>query len=304
MAKILLNDGLDAAAVQALRDRGHEVDTAHYEGDELNAQLRDVDAVVIRSATKLREPNIAAALETGRLKLIIRGGVGIDNIDHVFARAKGVEVRNTPTAGSASVAELALAHMFAVSRFIAHSNVTMRQGEWNKKQYKGVELGGATLGIVGIGRIGQELGKRALALGMAVLYTDLPGVAWEHPGATRVELDELLSRSDYLSLHVPFDKAKGALLSEAQFARMKDGVRLVNCSRGGVVDEAALLAALESGKVAGAGIDVFAEEPTKNEALVRHPNVSVTPHIGAETRQAQKRIGAEVVAILAERFGG
>jgi len=304
MARILLNDGLDAAAVQALRDKGHEVDTAHYEGDELNSRLKTFDAVVIRSATKLREANIQAALDGGKLKLIIRGGVGIDNIDHAFARAHGLEVRNTPTASSASVAELALAHMFAISRFIAHANVTMRQGEWNKKQYKGVELGGATLGIVGIGRIGQELGKRAMALGMGVLYTDLPGVVWEHGGATRVELDELLAKSDYISLHVPFDKSKGALLGEAQFAHMKDGVRLVNCSRGGVVDEAALLAALESGKVAGAGVDVFAEEPTANAALVGHPRVSVTPHIGAETRQAQTRIGAEVVAILCERLGG
>lgn len=304
MARILLNDGLDAAAVQALKDLGHDVDTTHYEGDELNAQLQAADAVVIRSATKLREPNLQAALSTGRLKLIIRGGVGIDNIDHVFARANGLEVRNTPTASSASVAELALAHMFAVSRFIAHSNVTMRQGEWNKKQYKGVELGGAVLGIIGIGRIGQELGKRALALGMNVLYTDLPGVLWEQAGATRVELDELLAKSDYLSLHVPFDKAKGALLGAAQFAAMKKGMRLVNCSRGGVVDEAALLEALNSGQVAGAGIDVYAEEPTKNLELVNHPQVSVTPHIGAETKQAQTRIGAEVVAILNERLGG
>ena len=304
MARILLNDGLDAAAVQALRDKGHDVDTTHYEGGELDAQLKAADAVVIRSATKLREPNIQAALETGRLKLIIRGGVGIDNIDHVFARAKGIEVRNTPTASSASVAELALAHMFAVSRFIAHANVTLRQGQWNKKQYKGVELGGATLGIVGIGRIGQELGRRALALGMKVLYTDLPGVSWSEPGAARVDFDELLARSDYISLHVPFDKVKGALLGPFEFARMKEGARLINCSRGGVVDEAALLAALESGKVAGAGIDVFAEEPTRNEALLNHPNVSATPHIGAETRQAQTRIGAEVVAILSERFGG
>jgi len=141
-----------------------------------------------------------------------------------------------------------------------------------------------------------------MALGMKVVYTDLPGVSWD--GAPRVELDELLAVSDYISLHVPFDKAKGALLGAAQFAAMKDGVRLVNCSRGGVVDEAALLEALNSGKVAGAGIDVFAEEPTKNLALVTHPAVSVTPHIGAETKQAQKRIGAEVVAILTERLGG
>lgn len=304
MAKILLNDGLDAKAIAALKAAGHDVDAEHYDGDALHQRLKEVDGVVIRSATKLRQPEIEAALETKKLKLIVRGGVGIDNIDHVFARANGVEVRNTPTASSASVAELAIAHMFAISRFVAHANVTLRKGEWNKKQYKGVELAGATLGLIGIGRIGQETAKRAIALGMSVVYTDLPGVEWKHEGAVRVELDELLGRSDYISLHVPFDKAKGALIGAAQFAKMKDGVRLVNCARGGVVDEAALLDALNSGKCAGAGIDVFAEEPTKNQALLDHPAVSATPHIGAQTRQAQARVGAEVVEIVNATFGG
>lgn len=304
MPKVLLNDGLDAKAIAALESAGFDVDASHYDGDELNSMLQQVDAVVIRSATQLRVPNLKAALETKQLKLIIRGGVGIDNIDHAFARENGIEVRNTPTASSASVAELAIAHMFAVSRFLGHSNATMRQGEWNKKQYKGVELSGATLGLIGIGRIGQETAKRAMALGMDVIYTDLPGVTWKQEGALRVELDELLERSDYLSLHVPFNKEKGALIGEAEFARMKNGVYVVNCARGGVVDEAALLKALESGKVAGAGIDVFAQEPTTNQALVSHPRVSVTPHIGAQTKQAQQRVGAEVVDILNERLGG
>jgi D-3-phosphoglycerate dehydrogenase / 2-oxoglutarate reductase len=304
MASILLNDGLDARAIAALQAAGHQVDAEHHEGEALHARLKEVDAVVIRSATKLRQPEIEAALATGKLKLIIRGGVGIDNIDHVFARANGIEVKNTPTASSASVAELAIAHLFAISRFIAHGNVTMRKGEWNKKAYKGVELAGATLGVIGIGRIGQETARRAVALGMQVLYTDLPGVEWQHAGVRRVELDELLAASDYISLHVPFDKSKGALIGAAQFAKMKDGVRIVNCARGGVVDEAALLEALNSGKCAGAGIDVFAEEPTRNQALVDHPAVSVTPHIGAQTKQAQQRVGAEVVEILAAHFGG
>jgi D-3-phosphoglycerate dehydrogenase len=303
MTKVLLNDGLDQKAIAALEAAGFDVDANHYDGPALHEQLKQVDAVVIRSATKLRVPEIDAALAGGRLKLIIRGGVGIDNIDHVHARDKGIEVRNTPTASSASVAELAIAHMFAVSRFIGHSNATMRQGEWNKKQYKGVELAGATLGLIGIGRIGQETARRAMALGMKVIYTDLPGVVWDAEGASRVELDELLAASDYISLHVPFNKEKGALISTAEFGKMKQGVYLVNCARGGVVDEAALLTALNEGKVAGAGIDVFAEEPTANTELVSHPNVSVTPHIGAQTKQAQQRVGAEVVEILKERLG-
>jgi D-3-phosphoglycerate dehydrogenase / 2-oxoglutarate reductase len=303
MKRILLNDGLDPIAIENLKQAGYDVDLTHYQGDQLNEELKNADAIVVRSATKLRVPNLEAALETGRLKLIVRGGVGIDNIDHAFAREKGIEVRNTPTASSASVAELAIAHMFAVSRFIGVSNATMRQGEWNKKQYKGVELAGSILGLIGIGRIGQETAKRALALGMQVVYTDLPGVEWSNPAAKRVELDELLATADYISLHVPFNKEKGAMISTEQFAKMKDGVRLVNCARGGVVDEAALLAALNSGKVAGAGVDVFEEEPTQNLPLIQHPMVSVTPHIGAQTKQAQLRVGADVLAIIQEKLG-
>ncbi len=302
MIRILLNDGLDTAAITRLKELGFETVTTHYEGEELNNRLKEVDAIVVRSATKLREPNIRAALEGGRLKLIVRGGVGIDNIDHEFARAEGIEVRNTPTASSASVAELAIAHMFAVSRFIGVANATMRLGEWNKKQYKGVELSGAVLGVVGIGRIGRETALRAMGLGMIVIYTDLPGVSWEHEGVERVEFDDLLARSDYISLHVPYDAEKGALIGSAEFAKMKEGVRLVNCSRGGVVDEDALLEALNSGKVAGTGIDVFSEEPTRNSELVNHPAVSVTPHIGAQTRQAQQRVGGEVAEIVREFF--
>ena len=302
MAKVLLNDGLSKDAIAKLEELGFEVDANHYDGDELSAKVKEVDAVVVRSATKFREPFIKAALETGRMKVIIRGGVGIDNIDHAFARENGIDVRNTPGASSASVAELAIAHMFAISRFIGISNYTMRNEEWNKKNYKGVELAGATLGLIGIGRIGQETAGRAMALGMRVIYTDLPGIEWKDSGAVRVEMDQLLAESDYISLHIPFDKAKGATLGAAEFAKMKKGVRLVNCARGGTVDEKALLDALNSGQVAAAGIDVYEKEPTDNIELVRHPNVSVTPHIGAQTAQGQARVGDEVVEILKEYF--
>ncbi len=303
MPRVLLNDGLAADAVNALKSLGVDCDTTHYEEADLHRELAAADAIVIRSATRLRDPEIDAAVAGGRLKLIIRGGVGIDNINHEYARSKGIEVRNTPGASSASVAELVIAHMFAVSRFLPAANVTMRQGQWNKKQYKGRELGGAVCGIVGFGRIGRETGRRALALGMQVLYYDsYEGV--EHvEGCTRLSLTEVLERSDYLSLNVPHAKGEPALIGAAELARMKKGAVLVNCSRGGVVDEAALLASLEDGHLGGAGIDVYENEPEYNQALAAHPLVSVTPHIGAQTTQAQARVGQEVVDILREGLG-
>ena len=189
--------------------------------------------------------------------------------------------------------------MFALARFIAISNCTMRDGQWNKKQYEGIELGGKTLGIVGMGRIGKALAKKAEALGMKVVYNDMFGKQAEL-SYEFLQLDELLRTSDFISLHVPYDKNKGSLIGKDQFDIMKDGVYLINCARGKVVEEAALLEALNSGKVAGAGIDVFEEEPTKNEVLVNHPKVSVTPHIGAATKEAQERIGEEVVTTISD----
>lgn len=295
--KILVTDGMDKTAVEKLKSAGHEVVEEFYEIEKLDSAVKEADAIVVRSATKLRERTIDAAAETGRLKLIIRAGVGVDNIDVAYAEAKGITVRNTPKASSNAVAELALAHMLAISRFIGISNATMRNGEWNKKKYKGVEISGKTLGLIGFGRIARSLGEKAKALGMTVIYTDILGDL----GSEEYEyfdLDELLKRADYISLHVPFDKEKGAILGKSEFALMKQGVYLVNAARGGVVDEKALLEALNSGKVAGAGIDVFEKEPTDNSELLNHDNVSVTPHIGASTVEAQKRIGEEIVNII------
>ncbi len=303
MLKILANDGMDAAAAEELKALGHEVDLNHYDGEELAAKLKETDVVIIRSATKIRK-DLINQVAGSQLKLIVRAGVGIDNIDHVYAKEKGIEVRNTPKSSSAAVAELAIAHMFAVARFIPAANVTMRKGEWNKKQYKGIELNGKTLGIIGMGRIGGELGKRAAALGMTVIYAEQRGKLDAFPEYEYVEMDDLLGRADFISIHVPFDKEKGAVLADAEFAKMKDGVVLINAARGGVVSEKSLLASLESGKVFGAGVDVFEEEPSKNEALLNHPRVSVTPHIGAQTKEAQSRIGKETVAVIKEHFGG
>ena len=298
MVRILTNDGLQQGAINKLTSLGFEVVNKHYDKDVLGTTLKEFDILVIRSATKVTS-DILDQAQGGKLKLIIRAGVGIDNIDVPYATKKGIVVKNTPKASSDSVAELAIGHMFALARFIAISNCTMRDGQWNKKKYEGIELGGKTLGIIGMGRIGRALAKKAEALGMKIIYNDAFGKQ-NDLSYKFLELDNLLKSSDFISLHVPYDKEKGSLIRKEQFDIMKDGVYLINCSRGKVVEEAALLDALDNGKVAGAGVDVFEEEPTKNEELVNHYKVSVTPHIGAATKEAQERIGEEVVTTIVD----
>ena len=301
--RILVTDGMDKDALQTLKNNGHEVVEQFYAPEELGAALKEFDAVVVRSATKVRANHIDEA-KGGKLKLIIRGGVGVDNIDVKYAEAAGITVKNTPRASSQSVAELAMAHMFACARFVSIAGHTMREDKWEKKAYsKGIELQGKTLGIVGFGRIGQHLGVMAKAIGMNVIAEDIfhiPGIE-EKLGIPYVELDELLAKSDFISVHAPAVDG-GALINAETIAKMKDGVTIINTSRGTNVDEAALLAALESGKVRSAGLDVYANEPATNKALYSHPMVSCTPHIGAATKEAQKRIGTEIVEII-ESFG-
>ena len=297
--KILVTDGMDKTALAQLKADGHEVVEQFYEPDALGEALQGFDAVIVRSKTKVRANHIDEA-KKGSLKLIIRGGVGVDNIDVKYAEENGMTVKNTPKASSQSVAELAMAHMFACSRYVSIAGHTMREGKWEKKAYgKGVELFGKTLGIIGFGRIGQSLGRMAKAMGMDVVAFDIfhiPGIE-EEMGMRYVEMDELLAQSDFISLHTPAIDGK-PLINEENIAKMKDGVVFVNTSRGNNVDEAALLAALNSGKVRGAGLDVFVEEPSANAELYSHPNVSCTPHIGAATVEAQKRIGTEIVEII------
>ena len=296
--RILVTDGMDKDAIAALKGKGHEVVEQFYEPAELGAALKDFDVCVVRSATKVRKEHIDAE-KGGKLKLVIRGGVGVDNIDVKYAEENGITVKNTPRASSNSVAELALAHMFSCARYISISGCTMREDKWEKKAYgKGIEIGGKTLGVIGYGRIGQALGRMAQGLGMKVLAYDIYHVeGLESDTMKYVDMDELLAKSDFISLHTPAIDGK-ALINEETIAKMKDGVVFINTSRGNNVDEAALLAALDSGKVRAAGLDVYAEEPAKNKALYSHPSVSCTPHIGAATKEAQKRIGAEVVDII------
>ena len=299
--RILVTDGMDKTAMAQLREMGHEVVEQFYEPDQLGKALRDFDVVVVRSKTKVRANHIDEA-KGSNLKLIIRGGVGVDNIDVKYAEANGITVKNTPKASSQSVAELAMGHMFSCARYISIAGHTMREDKWEKKAYgKGIELGGKTLGIIGFGRIGQALGVMARALGMHVIAysrTRRPEVE-QATGVAYVELDELLAKSDFISLHAPAADG-GPIVTAETIARMKDGVVIVNTSRGVNIDENALLAALESGKVRAAGLDVYAEEPTHNHALYSHPMVSCTPHIGAATVEAQKRIGSEIVDIIRE----
>jgi D-3-phosphoglycerate dehydrogenase len=301
MIKILATDGIDKAAGAKLRELGCELTEQFMEPDELAERLGDYDAVIVRSATKIRKPVIDAASESGRLKLIIRGGVGTDNIDVRYARDKGIEVRNTPNASSAAVAELAIAHIFTLARHIHKANVTMREGKWEKKAYKGIELAGKTLGLVGFGRIGLCTAVKAASLGMNVIYYD---IIKQPPGGEDFEytgLDDLFARADFISLHMP--GGDRPVITANEIAKMKDGAYIVNCARGGLIDTDDMIDALDSGKLAGAGLDVYPEEPPGDEKVLSHPCISLTPHIGASTSEAQRRIGEEIVTIVSEQFG-
>lgn len=294
--KILICDKTEMDAIEKMRAAGLTVDT-NFEitPEELEKVLPDYDGCVVRSRTKIRQPLIDLC---PNLKVIVRGGVGLDNIDAEYARSKGITVLNTPRASSASVAELAIGFMFALARSIYKATESMKAEKWEKKAFEGTELGGKTLGLIGVGNIGKEVAKRAAALGMTVIAYDPYVSALE--GVKMVTLDELLAQSDYISLHLPKTKESANMIGAAQFEKMKTGVRIINCARGGIIDEQALYEALTSGKVAGAALDVFAEEPPSDWKLVKLDNVICSPHIGAATKEAQGRVGAEVAEKLIE----
>ena len=302
MAIILANDSMDQNAAKILREKDHELIEHHYDIDELKEKIKEVDALIVRSATKIRKKLIDEAAKSKKLKLIIRAGVGLDNIDVDYAESKGMKVRNTPNSSSRAVAELAVGQMISLSRYTYIANVTMRQGQWNKKQYKGSELLDKNLGLIGFGRMAKETAQLAEALGMKILYTNRSGPKEGYENYNYKNMDDLLKESDYISLHIPFNKKKGAVLGKEEFDKMKEGAFIVNCARGGVVDEGALLEALDSGKVAAAAVDVFEEEPTPNEKLYTHPKIALTPHIGGSTKESQGRIGKEIVSIVDELF--
>lgn len=287
--KILIADGLSAEGQKILRDHGIDFDIQHYELPDLIKAIPNYDGILVRSATTVTREVIEAGVN---LKVIARGGAGIDNIDHQFAKSRGIPVLNTPAANSHSVAELVFAHLFALARFIPQANATMREGKWEKKAYaKGIELAGKTIGVVGFGKIGQIVAKLALGLGMKVIAYDVVPIKTDLD-VKAVSFEELLKNADFITLHVP--KQSQPLIGAKEIALMKPGVYIINCARGNLIDEKALLDGLNSGQVGGAGLDVFAEEPTTNLELVRHPRVSCTPHTGASTVEAQDRVGVEI----------
>jgi D-3-phosphoglycerate dehydrogenase len=292
--KILICDKLEKEAVERMRAAGITVDVRDdITAEDLPSVLPAYDGMVVRSRTKVRQPLIDAC---PNLKVIVRGGVGLDTIDADHARSKGITVMNTPKASSASVAELTIGYMFALARSSYRAAASMKAEKWEKKKFEGEELGGKTLGLIGIGNIGREVARRASALGMGVVAYD-PYVK-EAESVKLVSLEELLANSDYISLHLPKTPESAGMIGKDAFDRMKPGVRVINCARGGIIDELALTAALESGKVAGAALDVYAEEPPTDWDLIKHPNVICSPHIGAATKEAQGRVGAEVAEKL------
>ena len=317
MIRILANDGIHPTGKAMLEDAGISVDTQHIEQSELMDRLSEYQGILVRSATKVRKELID---QCPGLKVIGRGGVGMDNIDVDYARSKGIPVINTPAASSRSVAELVLAHMLTIGRGLYDANRKMPHSGHTefkalKKSYaKGRELEGKKIAIVGMGRIGRELAKIALGLGMDVYPVDpfVPEIKIQLTIARMhqvnvtlesVDMDRALAVADYISLHVP-KMDGGALIGAQEFEKLKKGAIIVNASRGGIIDEDALIAALDSGKIAGAGLDVFVGEPSPREDLLKHPKVSLSPHIGASTEEAQEKIGIELAEQLITIFKG
>lgn len=315
MVKILANDGIHPDGKLLLEEASYIVNEEKIPQDQLVERIGEYDVLIVRSATKVTREVIEAGKN---LKIIARGGVGLDNIDLEYAQSKGIEVYNTPMASSRAVAELALGHLFGLTRMLQRSNRELATGGDFKKLKKAYETGfqlrGKTLGIIGFGRIGQEVAKMALGLGMSVRAHD-PFVQEAEVGIQLNNFEDLkinvrvrtesfervIRESDFITLHLP--GGGHPIITAAELAKMKDGVFLINTARGGLIEEEALLAALDSGKVGGAGLDVFENEPSPREALLKHPLVSCSPHIGASTLEAQSYIGMELADKIIAFFG-
>jgi D-3-phosphoglycerate dehydrogenase / 2-oxoglutarate reductase len=303
MAKVLVCDAMSAGPLETIKatpylDMSY---TPEVTADELLTTVKGMQAMVVRSRTKVTRAVIDAFDE---MQLIVRGGVGVDNIDVAYAREKGIEVRNTPAASSVSVAELAIAMMFALARKIVPATNSMQAGQWDKKAFKGVELWNKTMGVIGLGRIGRETARRGEALGMKVIGYD-PFVNANSVTEARVEnveLDDLLARADFVTLHIPHNEATHYIINAERLALMKKKAYLINAARGGVVDEHALAEALKNGVIAGAGVDVFEKEPPAENLFAGMDNVLLAPHVGAQTSEGQERVGDEVAQILKDYF--
>ncbi len=305
MYRILVADPLDESGLEVLRSRGAEVELlADEDRPRLGELVAGFDALIVRSRTKVTTDLLDGA--DGSLKVVGRAGIGVDNVDVAAATDRGILVVNAPTANLISATEHTFALMLALARNVPAAVASIESGEWDRKRFVGRELDGKTIGIVGLGRIGQAVAHRARAFGMRVLAHD----PYLDPAVARrfeielLELDELIPQADILTLHLPLTDGTRNLIDVDRVAAMKEGALLINCARGGILDEKALLEALESGRLAGAGLDVFAEEPPGDLALARHPRVVATPHIGAQTREAQERVATQTARMVLDALDG
>ncbi|MBP6943280.1 MAG: phosphoglycerate dehydrogenase [Candidatus Omnitrophica bacterium] len=305
MYKVLVSDSLSEEGLKVLKDeKDLQVDVKlKLPPEELKALIKDYDALVVRSSTKVNKDIIEAAK---KLKVIGRAGVGLDNVDAEAASKRGIIVMNTPAGNTISTCEHTWSLMLSMSRNVPNANASLREGKWDRSKYMGVELYGKTLGIIGLGRIGTEVAKRGMAFGMRVIAYD-PYLTVEKAndlGVELVEVKDIIRESDYITVHTPITNETKHLIGEQEFGQMKKGVRLVNCARGGIIDEKALLKALESGKVAGAALDVYEDEPPKDFTMFRNEKLIATPHLGASTEEAQVNVAIEVAKQVADALLG
>ena len=304
--KVLVTDKMAQEAIDVLNDAGHDVTYEELDADTLLKEIPNYDALMVRSRTKAIKEVVEAGAN-GNLKVIGRAGIGVDNIDIKVAAEHKIPVVNSPTGATASVAELAIGHMLALSRHIARADKTMKKGEWAKKQLKGFELGGKTLGLIGTGNIGKHTANLAMCFGMKVVGYD-PFISKEDmkkDGIEKIEeLSDLMAKSDYISLHLPHIDATHHIVNDEMISKMKSSAYLINCARGGTVDEKALYDALKEGEIAGAALDVFESEPPKENLFSELDNVVMTPHIGANTKEGQIKAGTVCAAQINKVLNG
>lgn len=299
--RVLICDAIAKEAVDGLKGLGIEVvENTSIEKEELAGIIADFDGVIVRSRTKIREDLIDMA--AGSVKFIVRAGVGLDNIDAEYARQKGIEVINTPEASTNGVAELTVAHMLALLRHIPQATASMKIGNWPKKEFKGNELGSCTVGIVGLGRIGKRTAELVKCFGAEIIGYDPYVEEVQGIDIKMVELDDLLTTSDIVSLHLPHNDETHHLIGEEELGKMKNSAYLVNCARGGIIDEDSLYKVLKNGKIKGAALDVFEEEPPKDLKLMELNNFICTPHLGAQAIESSNRVGKEVVKKVASKL--
>ncbi|XP_035532715.1 D-3-phosphoglycerate dehydrogenase [Morone saxatilis] len=301
---VLISESVDPRCRAILEENGIRVtEKQNMKKDELIAEIKDYDGLVVRSATKVTADIITAA---DNLKIIGRAGTGVDNVDVDAATKKGIIVMNTPSGNTISAAELTCALLMSLSRNVPQAAMSMKQGNWDRKKFMGAELFGKVLGIVGLGRIGKEVASRMQSFGMRTIGYDpiTPPEVSASWGVEQMSLEQLWPQCDYITVHTPLMPSTVGLLNDETFAKCKKGVKVVNCARGGIIDEAALLRALESGQCGGAGLDVFVEEPPKDRSLVNHPNVISCPHLGASTKEAQARCGEDIALQIVDMVQG